>query len=106
MKSKRATPVAGHNFRVKIVKDGQIPAFGAWVCKSLKAKDGTILLNVDAMFGELVYGDGSRATISNKERKMHLVEVLMHEFGHALEEHFGLPHSERRIHAAVGKYRK
>jgi len=91
------------NIRVKIVKTDGLPAFAAWCDESLKADDGTILLDVEACLGELVDDDGKTVPM-NRARVM--VGTLMHEFGHALEEALGLKYDEDFVEDVTSKYFK
>lgn len=87
--------------KIRVVREDRIPAFAAWCSGSLKAKDGTVLLNVEACLGELVDEDGKKAR-SNRARIV--VESLMHEFGHAVEEALGLRHSEMMVEKASSRF--
>jgi len=89
--------------KIKVVADNGIPAFAAWCSGSLKAKDGTILLNVEACMDKLVDGRGKRTKLN---RARVTVESLMHEFGHACEEALGLKHDETLIENASSKFFK
>jgi len=89
--------------RIKVVRDDGIPAFAAWCDGSLKAQDGTVLLNVDACLEELVDEDGKPVQMN---RARIVVESLMHEFGHAVEEALGIEHDEELIEDATGKFFK
>jgi Zn-dependent oligopeptidase len=85
--------------RVEKFQHKDSPAFASWCCDSLKAKDGTILLNVDAILKNgWINEKGKTVRVSKKDRTRVLITCLMHEFGHALEEAMGLNHSELRMH--------
>jgi hypothetical protein len=94
--------------KLKVVRDDSIPAFGAWcacTCESGCEHQNTILLRLDAVFGPLVYEDGSPCPpMTAAEHKEMLISTLMHEFGHALEQQLGLEFSEERIDAIVETY--
>jgi hypothetical protein len=88
---------------VKVVKQ-DLEGFGAWCAESLKENDGTILLNLEACLGELVNEDGTQAPGCNRARLV--VETLMHEFGHSVEEALGLNHDEDFIEESASKFFK
>ena len=88
-----------NNFKITVFKDDEMDGFGAYASTSIKRKDGAIvLLNVDA---NLV--TGLEHNISFKEM---VVETLMHEVGHALEEWFDLDFDEERIDRITESYRE
>lgn len=89
----------GSTLRVKVIKHSQMAAFGAWCCESLKSEDGTILLNVEALMDEMVDEHGKPVEWNDDDRKRAFMTTLMHEFGHALEEAFGLEHDELIVEA-------
>ncbi len=92
---------------LNVVRENGIPAFGAWHCPPPGApvEDGTILLNTEACFGGLEDENGNEVHMDTEERKRLLIETLMHEFGHALEHHFGLPDNEAAMEAAISSWR-
>jgi hypothetical protein len=89
--------------KIKVVRNDVIPAFAAWCEGSLVAEDGTVLLNVDACLEELMDEDGKPVQMN---RARIVVESLMHEFGHAVEEALGLEHDEELIEDATAKFFK
>ncbi|MCW5558170.1 MAG: hypothetical protein KIT22_10115 [Verrucomicrobiae bacterium] len=91
---------------IRLERDDSIPAFGAFLrCEPPCDENPVILLNVDALMSPaLVDGDGSPVPMDNEERKRNIITTLMHEFGHALEEHFGVPVNEGAIEAACQKW--
>jgi len=89
--------------KVKVARCDKIPAFGAWADGSLKNGDGVILLNVEAVFGDLV-DDKGKIVKCNRARV--LVETLMHEFGHAVENALGIKYDDTMIENASSKYFK
>jgi len=102
--SKKTKPI-----KVKVVackellsQEGQM-GFGAWCDGSLKAKDGTILLDIEACLDDLVDEDGKTVPMN---RARVVVGTLMHEFGHALEDAFGLKYNEAYIEDATSKFFK
>ena len=90
--------------KIKIVKNSEIPAFGAWCSESLKKDDGTILFNVEALMAEMVDAEGNPVEMTEDDRKRAFIEILMHEFGHALEEAFGFDHNELFVETAVSSF--
>ena len=76
------------------------PRFAAFL-RYRKPKEGRpdiIYLNVYACMSAVAEdADGTEHSITNEERKYLIITSLMHEFGHALEYHFGLPVNEEVI---------
>lgn len=93
-----------NGFKVKIIKCSHMPAFGAWCAESLKKKDGTVLLNVEACLGNMVDENGKKVVLSKRDTQRLIITTLMHEFGHALEEYFKIKHSELRVRRATHKF--
>lgn len=93
---------------LRIRRDDEIPAFGGWCsCKDPTCDlHNTILLNVEGHFGELEEADGTPVEMSNADRKQAMIQTLMHEFGHALEQYFGLPANEEMLEAVLDKFMK
>ena len=76
-------------------------AFGAYVDKSIFDKDGAIiLLNVEGTVGACLEMNRDPDVIEV------IIETLMHEFGHALEDLFKLEFNEDRIEGIVEGFRK
>lgn len=91
----------------KIIRNDDIPAFGGWKAGSLQAGEPVILLNVLATFHPSpVDTHGEPVEMDAEERRYLMIETLMHEFGHALQEYFGLEFSEDRIEEIVEGYRR
>lgn len=91
---------------VVVARCDELPAFGAFMPESL-ARHGKktiqlgdaqalVLLNVEAAF--TATDDGERA-------KRVLIETLMHEFGHVLEQTMGLEFDEDWIERVCGEFR-
>lgn len=85
---------------IHITRDDSIPAFAAYCSPSIKEEDaGLVLLNIAATFCSVAeYPDDIGA-------KEVLIESIMHEVGHALEEYLGLEFDEERIEKIVEQYR-
>lgn len=96
------------SLKIKVVRDDSIPAFGAWhSCKDKKCpNNNVILLNLEAHFGDMVYADGSPVRKLSAKRSFDiLIETLMHEFGHALEQFFKSEFSEQRMEKITASFR-
>jgi hypothetical protein len=93
--------------KLTIVRNNDIPAFGAWHCPPLgePVEEGVILLSVEACFGPLLDEAGNEVPMDSEERKRLVIETLMHEFGHALESHFCLPDNEAAMEAAISSWK-
>ena len=89
--------------KIRVVRDDGIPAFGAWVSGSLAEERGLVLLNVEACLGELSDEDGKKVELN---RARVVVETLMHEFGHAVEEALGLEHDDALVEEATNGFFK
>ncbi|HLS54039.1 MAG TPA: hypothetical protein VK031_08705, partial [Tissierellaceae bacterium] len=78
---------------------------GAYAAGSAKEK-AILLIDGEMLFkeGELL-ADGEPHNPSNSERKQMLIETLMHEFGHALEDLFKAEFDEDFIEQCVKSYR-
>ncbi|WP_445458412.1 hypothetical protein [Flavobacterium sp. HNIBRBA15423] len=89
-----------NNFKIQVVKNDEIDAFGAYASPSIKKNDfGIVLFNLEAnLETSLEHKD-----ISFKEM---FVETIMHEVGHALEEFYDLEFDEERIERITESYRK
>jgi tRNA 2-selenouridine synthase SelU len=88
-----------NNFKIQVVKNDDIDAFGAYASPSIKKNDfGIILFNLEAnLITSLEHKD-----VSFKEM---FVETIMHEVGHALEEFYDLEFDEERIERITESYR-
>ena len=89
---------------IKIIRDNSIPAFGAWCAGSIAANDPTILLNLEVCFDDLVDEEGNDIIQTTEDKKRIVIETLMHEFGHALEEFFNLEFNEDEIERICTSY--
>ena len=87
--------------KIVVVRDDGIPAYGAWGSGSLRDEQGLILLNVQACLEDMVDEDGKPVQMN---RARVVVETLMHEFGHAVEEALGLEHDDTLIEDATNKF--
>ena len=88
-----------NNFKVQIIKNDEIDGFGAYATPSIKTNEfGVVLFNLEANLG---------ASIENEEVsfKEMLIETIMHEVGHALEEFYNLEFDEERIERIIETYR-
>lgn len=81
---------------IKIYKENDMPGFGAWLAGSGEDGNPTILLNVHATFQAF---DGEE-----EATKEALLQVLMHEFGHAMEEYLNLNFDEERVQSIAESY--
>jgi len=92
--------------KLTIIKDDTIPAFGGFLQGSAKQGEPTILFNCKLHFnsGELEYEDGTSVSLQAEEKKRMVIETLMHEFGHALEEYMDLEFDEGWIDQATESY--
>ena len=86
-----------NSFKIVVLKNDEIDAFGAYASKSVKEGKAIVLLNVEANLSTSI-----EHKIPLKEM---FVETLMHEVGHALEEWFDLEFDEDRIDRITESYR-
>lgn len=101
MQKTQAAPTEGPeraNLHIRIEKDDEIPAFAGFAYHPDQGDERLVLLNVFASF--------MAARDAGESVKEIMVESLMHEFGHILEEWFGLEFSEERIEAIVQSYQQ
>jgi len=85
-------------FKIKVFKNDEIDAFGAYASPSIKKNDfGIVLFNVEANLITSLEED-----ITFKEM---FIETIMHEVGHALEEFYDLEFNEERIDNIIDSYR-
>ncbi len=93
--------ISGEKISIQIFRDDSCTeGFAAYLTPSL-TRDGVaqILLNIEATFGACVeYPKDLNA-------KEVLIENIMHEVGHSLEEYFKLEFDEERIERIVESYR-
>ena len=87
--------------KIVVVRGDDIPAFGAWGSGSLKDEQGLIILNVEACLENMADENGKPVEMN---RARVVVETLMHEFGHAVEEALGIEHSDTLIEDASNKF--
>ena len=92
-------------FEIK-VQDG-LNAFGAYLRPSVKEGKAKIFIDGKMIFkeGELLI-DGEPYDPPNSTKKEMLIETIMHEFGHALEDLFDVEFGEDFIEKCVEKYRE
>lgn len=87
------------NFKIQVIQNDELDAFGAYASKSIKNGLGIVLFNLEAnLETSLEHKD-----ISFKEM---FVETIMHEVGHALEEFYDLEFNEDRIERITESYRE
>ncbi len=87
-----------NRFKIDVCRYDDMDAFGAYVLDSIgQPENGLILLNIEGSFGACIDND-----LSVKEL---LIEVLMHEVGHALEEWFECEFNEDRIEKIIESYK-
>lgn len=84
-------------FKITALRDDEIEAFGAYLSPSIKRSDGIVLLNIEALVELSIEYD-----VDLKEL---IVETLMHEIGHALEEWYDLSFDEDRIDRIINSFR-
>lgn len=87
-----------NRFKIVVLKDDEIDGFGAYAATSVKEGKAIVLLNIEANLCVSI-----EHKIPFKEL---LVETLMHEVGHALEEWYDLEFDEDRIDRITESYRK
>lgn len=93
-------------YKLKLVINRQdgMPGFAAFLrhSKPGRRKLYRIYLNVEGCLHPFLYDIKGKKAINQtrRERKMMMITSLMHEFGHALEQHFRMPVNERAIEKA------
>lgn len=105
------------NLKIKIARVEGLPGFAAYLAGTIQSEGKTtidlepnqalVLPDVEAVFNDecLVMDDGSPAPArTNQERKREMVEHLMHEFGHVLEDFLDLEFSEDEMDRIVESY--
>ena len=85
----------GGHLHIKIYRDDNVEGFAAY-CAQDDNETKTILMNVYATFAASVE--------NNIDAKEFIIQNLMHEFGHALEEYYNKNFDEDFIEKAVQTY--
>lgn len=93
---------------IRLEREDDIPAFGAFFrCEEQHDESPVIVLNVQALMApECEDEQGNPVPLTREERKRMVITTLMHEFGHALESHFGLPVNEEHIEKACADWER
>jgi len=89
---------------IEIHKNDGIPAFGAWCAGSMEEGQSQILLNVKACLSNCVDEYGNEIEHCPKEKLWIIIETLMHEFGHALQEFFDMEFTEEKLEEIIDGY--
>ena len=94
--------------KIEIKKYDGLGALGGFAQGSVNNGKGIILIDTKSIFkdGELIYEDGETVVMDNNEKKRVLIETIMHEFGHALEEFFEAEFEEDFIEQATMSYNR
>ena len=105
------------NLKLKVARADGLPGFAAYLQGTVLEQGSTtiglepnqalVLLDIEAVFDDnaVIQEDGSPIPPRTaEERKRELVEHLMHEFGHALEEFLGLEFDEDDMDRIVARY--
>lgn len=92
--------------KIEIKKFDGLGAFGGFAQGSVKDGQTIILIDANMIFkdGELQYEDGETVVLNAEEKKRALIETLIHEFGHALEEFFDTEFDEDFIEQVTMSY--
>lgn len=85
-------------FKVNVIRHDGIDGFACYASKSILKNGGIVLINIEGLI--------DACTENNLDIKEALVETLMHEVGHALEDWFDLEFNEERIEKIIGSYKK
>lgn len=88
-------PANGGRLSIKIYRDDNLEGFAAYHAQD-ESETKTILMNVYATFAASVE--------NNIDVKEFIIQNLMHEFGHALEEYYQKEFDEDFIEKAVQSY--
>ncbi len=107
-----------NRIQIKVARADGLPGFAAYLAETLSSLGKTtidldpnqalVLLDVEAIFDDeaVVSEDGSPIPPSTpQERRRHMIQTLMHEFGHVLEEFFGQEFDEDWIENVVQSWR-
>lgn len=89
-----------HKIKIKVSRDDSCTeGFAAYLYPSITREgEARVLLNIEATF--------HASADHNINPKYFLIENIMHEVGHALEEYMGLNFSEKEIEQIIDSYRK
>ncbi len=88
-----------NRFKITAVRHDDMDAFGAYASSSIESEEGgVVLLNVEGTIGTCMEHE--------IEPKQMIIETLMHEFGHALEEWYKCDFDEDRIERIIESYRR
>lgn len=82
--------------KLRIEKADGLKGFAAYEVSPAKSENKKVLLNVYATFLSSLEADMPAKEI--------MIQNLMHEFGHILEQWFGLNFSEKRMHKFTDSY--
>lgn len=102
--------------KVKIARADGLPGFAAYLSGTvshagactvdLTPNQALILLDVEASFDDnCIVSDSGPVTRTPEECRRGLIESLMHEFGHSLEEFFDLEFDDDWVEKVVLSYR-
>lgn len=110
---------ANTSIKFQVVNVSNLPGFGAYLAGSLRndgsqqidfsPNTGMVVLDVEAHFNDdaiQTEGGGCVDEVSNTHRRDQLVETLMHEFGHVLQDYFGQELHHVAIDRICDDYRK
>lgn len=86
--------------KVRIERQDNLEGFAAYLTPSLTQNgEGVVLMNIEATFHS--------AVLPEEESPIDImIESIMHEVGHALQEFFGKEFSEEQVESVVEKYRE
>lgn len=94
------------SIKFTISRHDEMEGVGAYLSPSIKEETGgRIMLNVECLFNDMIDEDGNAVQLEPSDIPDAIIETLMHEFGHALEEYFGKEFNEERIEGIVDKWR-
>jgi hypothetical protein len=104
-RAQRAVPCTSLRINLRLQRDDEIPAFGAYLrCERQHRGSHVILVNVAACMSPEHKSGRDVVKMTKRDRKRLIIATLMHEFGHALEAHFNLPVNERAIEKATNDW--
>lgn len=92
-----------HKLKIKIFrKDEDKMGFAHYLQPSIKTEySGVILTNV-----ELIFLAATELDLEPKDVKEMLLDTLMHEVGHAIQDYLNMNLSEKQIRSIIKKYKK